>query len=102
MSKSMSDWLVLPPASGKCRVCAIAHLEELPHDATTFYYRMLFVNSYGRSPTWRDAMAHCEPDVQQVMAKRLESFGIDIDSTKLLGNIKDEKDMEARLKQANK
>jgi len=47
-------------------------------------------------------MAHCEPDVRQVMAKRLESFGIDIDSTKLLGDIKDEKDMEARLKKANK
>lgn len=93
----MSNWQALPPGLGKCRICAVEHPDNAPHDATSFYYRVLFVNTYDRSPTWADAMAHCEPEVQQRQTVYLNKIGIDINSTQVLGDIKSKEDLSDRL-----
>ncbi len=94
------NWQVLPPEPGKCRSCAVEHPNEIPHDATSAYYRVLFFNSYGRSPTWRDAMSHCCPELQKEWIDRLTAIGIDVDSVQVWGDIKSEPDLMERLKKA--
>lgn len=56
---------LMPPGQGKCPSCAVKHERGQPHDATSFYYQFSFNNAYGRSATWADAIAHCEPEVQE-------------------------------------
>jgi hypothetical protein len=53
-------WNVLPPAPGKCQICAIEHEPEDPHNAQSLYYQMTFQGMIGRAATWADAMAHCD------------------------------------------
>lgn len=62
-----------------CQECARDHEPEHPHDAQTLYYQTKFNMGHGRSVTWRDAMAHCTPEMQQEWAHHLEEMGIDID-----------------------
>jgi hypothetical protein len=93
----MTDWQIVPPAPDKCRICAVEHSPESPHDATSFYYRFAFANANKRSPTWADAMAHCEPEVQQMFTEHLNRIGIDVNSTELLGDIESQEELDARL-----
>lgn len=97
----MSDWQVLPPAPGKCRSCAVEHDDMQPHDATSLYYQILFTNTHGRSPTWADAMAHCEPEVKEGWTKYLNSIGFDINSTQVRGGIKSKEELDERLANAS-
>jgi hypothetical protein len=75
---------LLPPTSNMCPVCAIAHPEDYPHDANSVYYKYYFHQQHQRFPTWRDAMVHCSPELQEVWCEHLESLGVDIDSTNTL------------------
>lgn len=95
----MSEFNLLPPAPGKCRLCAIAHKEEAPHDATSFYYRFLFKNTYGRDPTWADAMNHCDEATKEAWCKYLAKLGIDVNSTNVFGNIKSQEDVDQALRE---
>lgn len=77
---------VLPAASG-CAECGIEHPAELPHDVTTLQYQYWFRSAEARAgraerwPTWRDAMAHCTPNMQAQWTGALYVMGIvDIDS----------------------
>lgn len=97
----MSNFWVLPPGTGRCRNCGVAHDDMAPHDATSFYYRILFHNTHGRSVTWADAMAHCEEPVQEAWTKHLNSIGIDINSSDVLGGIKSNEELQQRLKPTN-
>jgi hypothetical protein len=93
----MREFVLLPPPPGKCRICAVEHHVDQPHDATSFYYRWLFNAQYGRSPTWADAMLHCPEEIRQERTKYLERLGIDINSTNLYGDIKSQADLDKRL-----
>lgn len=93
----MSDFQVLPPGKGKCRNCAVEHDDMQPHDATSFYYQVLFANTHGRSATWADAMAHCEPEVQHSWTEELTKLGIDVSSTKVKGGITSQAELDERL-----
>lgn len=97
----MSEFQALPPGKGKCRSCAVEHDEMQPHDATSFYYRVLFANTHKRSPTWADAMAHCEQSVQREWAEMLSSIGIDINSTDVRGGMKSKAELDERLEFAD-
>jgi hypothetical protein len=58
------NWDLLPPAPGKCQMCAAEHEPHLPHNAQSLYYQYAFYGARGRWPTWADALAHCTPEMQ--------------------------------------
>lgn len=58
-------WNVLPPPKGKCQICAVEHDPKQPHNAQSLYYQMTFNGIVGRSPTWADAVAHCDEPVRK-------------------------------------
>ena len=70
---------VLPSAPDRCQVCGQKHPDEEPHNPTTLKYRMLFSANHPqrKSPTWEDAMAHCEEDVKTRWREVLKANGID-------------------------
>lgn len=66
---------LLPPRPGVCQACARDHDPEQPHDAQALYYQYWFYKqSGGRWPTWVDAVAHCEPDVQAAWEEKLREM----------------------------
>ena len=67
--------MLLPPAEGKCPVCAVEHAPELPHNAQSLYYQYRFYGVRGRWPTWADAVAHCEPELREAWKQELISRG---------------------------
>lgn len=64
---------------GTCPMCATKHDPNLPHNQQSLAYQYKFYDQEGRWPTWRDAMAHCTPEVQQQWQQALEEKGIKID-----------------------
>lgn len=68
---------LLPPHPDACQVCARrpAHPPDQPHDATTLYYQYKFWMDNGRWPTWKDAVAHCAPEVQREWESLLRRKG---------------------------
>jgi hypothetical protein len=60
------NWGLLPPAAGKCQVCAGEHAPHEPHNAQSLYYQYAFYGATNpqRWPTWADAVAHCSPGMQ--------------------------------------
>ena len=71
----MSGLTLLPPSSDKCFFCAVKHLPEEPHDATSFYYQFYFNGRFGRSPTWADAIAHCSDELKAAWKETLIKAG---------------------------
>jgi hypothetical protein len=65
---------LLPPATGKCQVCAGDHLPEEPHDAQSLYWASKAQAEGKPSPTWSDAIAHCSPGVQQLWADHVWAY----------------------------
>jgi hypothetical protein len=61
----MEKLTLLPPAPNKCQQCAVEHDPNEPHDATSLFYGFWFSQVYGRSPTWNDAIAHCDEATKQ-------------------------------------
>lgn len=55
---------LLPPRPGVCRICAARHKAGEPHDRDSFYYQIHFYSSFGRFPTWEDAMRHCDEETK--------------------------------------
>lgn len=75
----VEDVRLFPPGEGKCPICAAKHLPEIPHNRDSLYYQMRFLQEHGRFPTWRDAAAHCPPDVKRIFAEEYAKRGIIID-----------------------
>ena len=66
---------LLPPAPGKCHLCACDHAPDWPHNHQSVYYAVRFSMIHNRSPRWADAMAHCEPAMQQAWISELAKRG---------------------------
>ena len=66
------SWGVMPPAEGKCQICAAEHDDDQPHNQQSLYYQMTFNGMVGRSPTWADAMAHCSDKMKRVWTEELK------------------------------
>lgn len=66
---------LLPPAEGKCAICAVDHPDGEPHDAQSLYYQYRFQALRGRWPTWADAIAHCHPDIRKFWEMALREKG---------------------------
>ncbi|MDO8391032.1 MAG: hypothetical protein Q7V57_11125 [Actinomycetota bacterium] len=56
---------LLPPAADKCQECAVDHPADWPHNPDSLFYKVKFNIDHGRVPTWRDAWAHCTPEVRR-------------------------------------
>ena len=61
---TMQSMMLLPPPDGHCRICAVKHEPDLPHNAQSLFYQMRFKMRYGRDGTWADALAHCDETIQ--------------------------------------
>lgn len=76
-----SAWDVLPAAEG-CPECGLEHAPHLPHDQTSLLYQYRFRSEEGKAgreerwPTWKDAMAHCTPDMQADWVRELAKHGV--------------------------
>ena len=68
---------LMPPAPGRCQQCAVIHDPEMPHDANSLYYAFWYQQEHGKSPSWADAMAHCEDGVKSLWLGLLAQVGID-------------------------
>ena len=80
--REMEFHLGLTPP-GTCEECGKAHDPKQPHNAQSLHYQYYFYAQHRRWPDWRDAMAHCEPDVQQTWRDELIKIGVDVDAGKL-------------------
>jgi hypothetical protein len=83
-SVPFSAWTVLPPSAG-CKECGREHEPDQPHDVQSLTYQYYFRSREARAgreerwPTWRDAMAHCTPEVQQRWTDALAAHGITVE-----------------------
>lgn len=74
----LDNMRILPPAPGKCAICADEHAAELPHNPYSLYYQMKFRQEHDRWPTWADAMEHCTDDVKTAVIQELKAKGIEV------------------------
>ena len=78
--KQVGAFKMLPPKPGVCQQCATDHKPELPHNQQSLYWQYYFYADHDRWPTWKDAMAHCTPEMQALWrAKLKEMFNIDVE-----------------------
>lgn len=68
------------PEIKECQDCGARHAPDRPHDATSLYYQIRFLNAHKRYPTWIDAVVHCTPEVQSNWVHELGQIGIDANS----------------------
>lgn len=99
MEIKKGQFYVMPSPSDCCQVCGQKHPDEEPHDPTTLKYQMLFAANHpqGKSPSWEDAMAHCEENVKERWRKFLAKVGIDPASSDVRGGMNTEEELAKRL-----
>ena len=75
-TKTVGFKLMSKPATA-CQVCGHdpAHPPEAPHNVQSLYYQYAFYGEHGRWPTWKDAMAHCDPETQRLWEQALREEG---------------------------
>lgn len=71
-----ATWTLMPPKPEACQQCAREHEPDQPHDAQSLYYQYHFYAEHDRWPTWRDALAHCTPEVRAEWTRALAGHGI--------------------------
>jgi hypothetical protein len=70
---------LLPAKAGTCPECATAHSPEFPHNAQSLHYQYAFFEKHGRWPNWKDAVAHCAPELAQAWIAALIEKGVDVE-----------------------
>ena len=78
MNIKIKTMTLLPPAPGKCVVCAVAHSPEEPHNRQSLYYQLRFFQEHGRIPTWDDAMSHCAPAILAAWHDELRKHDVEV------------------------
>lgn len=71
-----ATWTLMPAAEGACSQCGRDHDPREPHDRQSLRYSYTFLAEHKREPKWRDAIAHCEPEVQELWRKALREQGV--------------------------
>jgi hypothetical protein len=69
---------LMPCAPDVCQECAVKHDPDMPHNQQSLYYQYKFYQQHGRWPTWKDAMAHCTPGMQDAWIRAFKERGIEI------------------------
>lgn len=72
----MPPMKLMPCAPNVCQVCAVDHDPKFAHNADSLYYQVKFQQEHGRWPTWGDAIAHCEPGMQEFWKQELRGKGV--------------------------
>ena len=67
---------LLPPAPGKCPLCATEHDTTSAHNATSLFYHFRFLQQHKREATWSDAIAHLGPLTKNLWQQELTKRGI--------------------------
>jgi hypothetical protein len=70
-----SGAFMLPPPSDCCQECAKKHDPDQAHNQQSIFYQYNFSNKHGRWPTWKDAVAHCPPEIQEAWKAELLKVG---------------------------
>ena len=71
-----SDFQILAPADPEaCKTCAERHEPDQPHNKDRLHYQYTFYSEHGRWPTWKDAVAHCSPEIQAAWEEALRERG---------------------------
>lgn len=73
------NWRLIEPPPGYCQECAVKHEPEMPHNAQSLHYQYAFYLKHQRWPNWKDAMAHCTPEMQAQWREHLMEAGVDVD-----------------------
>jgi hypothetical protein len=58
-----------------CQTCGTKHEPEQAHNAQSMYYQYAFYADHERFPTWKDAVAHCTPEIQAHWERELRARG---------------------------
>lgn len=66
---------LLPPPKDACQECAVQHEPEQAHNKDSMYYQYWFYSKHGRWPVWKDAIAHCPPDVKEHWEREIRKAG---------------------------
>lgn len=74
-----SKMQLLPAKEGTCEECAVDHEKIHPHNAQSLFYKYKFYNEHGKWPTWLDAMAHCDENIQNYWKAALNKRGVKLD-----------------------
>ena len=74
--KQIGAFKMLPPAKDVCQECAVKHDPEQPHNQQSLFYQYSFFADNNRWPTWKDAISHCTPEVQEKWITALKSKGV--------------------------
>lgn len=67
--------MLMPPLPGHCRICAVKHEPNDPHDATSLFYGTRFKLRYGREATWADAVAHLPEQAREITKQVVVELG---------------------------
>jgi hypothetical protein len=81
MSNREAGLRLLPPRPDVCQECAADHTADEPHNADSLFYKYHFWLRHGRWPTWRDAIAHCSPEMQAKCVAYFRKLGIEVETT---------------------
>jgi hypothetical protein len=65
---------LLHPAPGNCQVCAAKHAPQEPHDADSLCWAFKAQAEGLPSPTWSDAIAHCDEASRATFAEGVWEF----------------------------
>lgn len=78
LNVEIKKMLLLPPAPGRCQICATVHDPEDAHNAESLYYQTKFYQEHGRSATWGDAIAHLTPERRKLWIEKLREVGVEM------------------------
>lgn len=70
--------MLLPCAPDVCQCCAVKHDPDMPHNQQSLYWQYWFYGQHQRWPTWKDAMAHCTPEMKAHWVSELKKYGIEV------------------------
>jgi hypothetical protein len=70
--------ILLPAPLGTCQECAVKHDPAMPHNQQSLHYQYNFYFKHSRWPTWKDALAHCTPEMQARWIAALKEKGVDV------------------------
>lgn len=73
-----SAWTVLIPP-GCCEVCGIGHEPEWPHNPDSLTWQTKREIAGEPMPTWKDALAHCSPEMREMWVRELAKAGVVVD-----------------------
>lgn len=82
MNEGAGEVRIVPPVPGSCRICAVFHDPDEPHDRDSLYYQNWFRKLHKRFPTWEDAMSHCSEEKKAEWKKMLARQGAALPQSK--------------------